>query len=63
MEKDFLKTIIQATGLPENLIFNEIHRLAQERGLQMENLSLEDLRSLLKYYLRNELVKAKKAYS
>ena len=63
MEKDFLKTLVAATGLPENLIYDELCSLVKERGLAMENLTIEDLRSIMVYYLRSELLKAKKNYS
>ena len=63
MEKDFLKTLMTATGLPENLIYKEIKDLAAERGLDLESLTLEDLRSIMTFYLRKELLKAKKQYS
>ncbi|MCB9027366.1 MAG: hypothetical protein H6625_13675 [Bdellovibrionaceae bacterium] len=63
MEKDFLKTLVMATGLPENLIYKELNSIAIERGLNLQNLELEDLRSLLAFYLRKELLKAKKVYS
>ncbi len=63
MEKDFLKTLVAATGLPENLIQNEIKDLAGERGFDYQKMTMEDLRSIMVTYLQKELLKAKKQYS
>jgi hypothetical protein len=63
METDFLKTLVAATGLPESLVIKELTFLANQRGLEIKDLDLDKIRSIMAEYLQKELLKAKRVYS
>lgn len=54
-----LEQIIRLTGLPENIIREEIISKAQDLGYDKENLSLDQLRHLIADYMRDVLVHLK----
>ncbi|MCB0364196.1 MAG: hypothetical protein H6624_13850 [Bdellovibrionaceae bacterium] len=60
---ELLNVVAEATGLPQSLIVNEIHRLAVKSGMSVETLTLDDLRDLLAEYLQDVLITAKSHYS
>ncbi len=59
MEKDFLRTVVSATGLPEHLIEKELLNLIAKHGMDPQRMSIEDLRQIMVNYLQTELLKAK----
>ena len=63
MEKDFLNVLIKATGLPETLIKNELYKLSEERGLNLDQITIEDIREIMVKYLQTELLKAKREFT
>ncbi|MCB0384511.1 MAG: hypothetical protein KDD43_03890 [Bdellovibrionales bacterium] len=60
---ELLNVVAEATGLPQSLIVQEIRQLAQKEGLCIDQLTLDDLRSLLAEYLQDVLISAKARYS
>lgn len=59
MGKTLITEISQGTGLPAELIQDELHTLITAAGVQPENVTLEDLRKILAEYLQDVLVEAK----
>ncbi len=53
------RTIIQATGLPAELIESELSQMLAEKGITIESMTLDDLRETLAFYLQETLLKAK----
>ena len=56
---NLLRTIIQATGLPEEAVTREIVRLCAHHNLVPEMITLDNLRDILAQYLQDALVEAK----
>ena len=54
-----LRVLIQSTGLPMDAVEREINRLLQARNLQAEDLTLEDVREILAFYLQDVLTEVK----
>lgn len=53
MEKGHLaKTVIAATGLPQDPVEKEFQNLLAKNGKESENLTLEDLREVMADYLQ-----------
>lgn len=50
MKNDLVTTLIQATGLPEESISPEIHRLLRAKDIQEPDI--EDLRNIVAEYLQ-----------
>ena len=61
--KELLNMVADATGLPQALIVDELQCLASKAGLNIEQLTLDDLRGLLAEYLQDVLISAKNAYT
>lgn len=51
MKSDLVTTLIEATGLPEESIAPEVHRLLKEH--EVTDPSLEDLREIVAEYLQS----------
>lgn len=51
--------ITKATGLPAELITDELNQLIAQRGLIKEQISLEEIRSIIAEYLQKILLEAK----
>ena len=51
--------ITNATGLPPEMITNELNRIIEAAGLQKDMMTLEDLRRVLSEYAQDILVAAK----
>lgn len=54
-----LRVLIQSTGLPMDAVEREIKRLLDARNLRAEELTLEDVREILAFYLQDVLTEAK----
>lgn len=57
-----LTEVTDATGLPNDLVGNELARLVASAGLSEETLTLDDLRDLLAAYLQDVIVEAKHSF-
>ena len=61
--EELINTFVAATGLPEDRIKSELLALIVQAGLEVESMSLDELRHLMAKYLQSELIKAKNTYS
>lgn len=59
---ELLCELSEATGLPNELIGEELSRLISASGKSTDSVSLDDLRELLGAYLQDVLVQAKDAF-
>ncbi len=55
--------VTNATGLPPEMIANELDKIIQAAGLQKDLMTLEDLRVVLSEYVQDILVAAKEDLS
>ncbi len=62
MGDKLLKEISEATGLPSQLIDDELIRLISEAGKSPSEASLEDLREVMAQYLQEVILGAKEKY-
>jgi hypothetical protein len=63
MGEKILGEITAATGLPQELVSDELTRLISAAGLTTSELTLEDLRLILSEYVQDVLLSAKKQLS
>jgi hypothetical protein len=54
-----LRVLIQSTGLPMDAVEREVKRLLEARHLRPEDLTLEDVREILAFYLQDVLTEVK----
>lgn len=59
MGKALIQQITESTGLPENLIQDELQTLIAAAGVQADSVTLDDLRRILAEYMQEVLVAAK----
>lgn len=59
MGQGLAETVVQNTGLPEDMIRKEFHQLLERHGLTPETLTLEDLRMVMADYLQDVLLQMK----
>lgn len=55
----YLEQIIQLTGLPENIIKQEIFSRAEKLGYSKNDLELDELRHVVADYMQDVLVQLK----
>lgn len=58
-----LSEVTEATGLPNDLVGDELSRLLASAGLSQETLTLDDLREVLAAYLQDVIVDAKNSFA
>lgn len=56
---ELLNELSNATGLPDELIGEELSRLISSAGKSTDNVTLDDLREMLAAYLQDVLLEAK----
>ncbi len=59
---ELLNELTNATGLPDDLIGNELTRLVLTAGKSTDNVTLDDLRDMLASYLQDVLLEAKDGF-
>ena len=59
MANDLFKKVTEATGLPTELITKELTQIVSSKGIQDDNLTLDDLRAVMAEYLREVILQAK----
>ncbi len=61
MEKglELIRKLSLYTGLPERLVVEELKSLANQAGVDSENISLEDFREILSQYAQDVLTNAR----
>jgi hypothetical protein len=59
---ELLKELSAATGLPNEMIGEELSRLISSAGKSTENITLDELREMLATYLQDVLLDAKHSF-
>ncbi len=59
MGEDLFGKVTDATGLPKELVSDELERLLCKAGIKPGEMTLEDLRSVLAEYVQDVLLEAK----
>jgi len=59
MGKKLLQDLAQATGLPDQMVENELSSLVHAAGLTTEEVTLESMREILANYVQDILLAAK----
>lgn len=59
MGNELLNEVTEATGLPEDLIGDELSRLIRQAELDPQSITLDQLRIILASYLQDVFVEAK----
>lgn len=62
MSKGLFKEVTDATGLPTDLITKELNEIISSKGIQNEDLTLDDLRLAMADYLREVILHAKNKF-
>lgn len=62
MANELFKKVIESTGLPLNLIDQELCEILSKKGLDPKDLSEEELRLAMTEYLRQVILLAKERY-
>lgn len=63
MGKTLAKTVVEATGLPQDLMEREFNALLSKLGKNPDTLTLEELREVMEYYLQVVFIEAQKDLS
>lgn len=63
MGNSLLETLVFATGLPEGDIRRELQALLQKYGKNPENITMDDLRQLMRDYVQDVLLETKESLS
>jgi hypothetical protein len=59
MANELFKKIAEATGLPNDLITKELNEIVGGKGLQSDEVTLDELRLAMAEYLREVILQAK----
>lgn len=62
MGAKIFETVCEATGLPQELIQKELKTLLETEGMSSDEVTVEELRSVLAKYLQEVLSGAKENY-
>ena len=62
-EPNIIGTVTAATGLPNELVQDELKMLITAAGLKEDEITLDDLREILAAYLQDVLSKAKEEFA
>lgn len=62
MGEALLKQVVESTGLPENLVSEEIQALRQKAGISEQDMTLENLRKIVASYLQDVWVEKQKEF-
>ena len=62
MGDELFSQVTDATGLPKDLISEELARLLSQSGICTSEMTLDDLRKILSEYVQDVLLAAKDEY-
>jgi single-stranded DNA-specific DHH superfamily exonuclease len=62
MANQLFKDLAEATGLPQEIITKELNQMVSAKGIQEENLTLDEFRLVMAEYLREVLIQAKNKF-
>jgi hypothetical protein len=63
MGEDLFSQVIDATGLPQDGVSQELNRLLNQAGVERSEMTLDDLRRILAEYVQDVLLSAHEEYS
>ena len=53
---DLIQQIAVLTQLPPEIVTKELYRVAQEKGFDVKNINMDDLRAIMSSYVEEVLV-------
>ena len=56
---NLIRLLIESTGLPKDAVEPELNRILKQLKMSANQLTLEDVRDVLAYYVQEVLVEAK----
>ncbi len=62
MANQLFKDVAEATGLPSELITKELSQIVSNKGIENDNLTLDELRLVMADYLREVILQAKNKF-
>lgn len=62
MGNELFKKVTDATGLPEDLIARELTSVLEDKGMNKNDVTLDELRTVLADYLREVILHAKNKF-
>lgn len=62
MDDNLFNKVVQNTGLPEDLISDELAQLLKGAGINQSEVTLDELRDVISNYLQDVLLKAKEEF-
>lgn len=62
MDDNLFDKVVQNTGLPEDLISDELSQLLKGAGINKSDVTLDELRDVISNYLQDVLLKAKEEF-
>lgn len=63
MGRSLLESLCKSTGLPYESIYTELEGLVKQSGLDIDKVTLDELREVLAEYLQEVLVSAQQKFS
>lgn len=63
MGNPLIKTVVEATGLPEDPVQRELNQLIAQHGKNPDELTIEDLREIVADYLHSVMLECCEEYS
>jgi hypothetical protein len=63
MGEELFNEVTSATGLPKDVVSDELNRLLAQSGLTKDDMTLDDLRHVLAEYVQDILLNAKHEFS
>lgn len=63
MANPLIKTVVEATGLPEDPVQRELNQLIAQHGKNPDDLTIDDLREIVADYLHSVMMEACDEYS
>lgn len=63
MGDELFGEVTDATGLPTDLVSNELESLLNQAGIRREEMTIEDLRKVLANYVQDVLLAAKEEFA
>ncbi len=62
MGNEIFRQVAELTGLPSDAITKELSKIADQNGLDISEMTIDELRQALACYLRDVIVQAKETF-
>ncbi len=59
MDDNLFEKVVSQTGLPEEIISDELGQLLKSAGIEKNQMTMDDLRDVLSNYLQDVLLKVR----